>query len=78
MATTARHSGSIRAKEGVTDGGEAPSEDGGVVIIMTGQRQTFGKYSTHCCFEREMTDTTEIFRRKLRCCKKALWISVTV
>lgn len=46
MATTARHSGSIRAKEGVTDGGEAPSEDGGVVIIMTGQRQTFGKSVT--------------------------------
>lgn len=44
MATTARHSGSIRAKEGVTDGGEAPSEDGGVVIIMTDQRQIFNKY----------------------------------
>lgn len=32
MATTARHSGSIRAKEGVTESGEAPSENGGAVI----------------------------------------------
>lgn len=29
MATVARHTGSIRAKEGVTESGVAPSKDGG-------------------------------------------------
>ena len=32
MATTARHSGSNRAKEGVMEGGEASPEDREVVI----------------------------------------------